>query len=143
LLLGIALASGEAERQRALDLGELGVGQIDLRRCSALLEMGGGAGAGNRHDVRRLGERSGDGQGRGLQSPCVGKSDKIAKPLAIAPPVEALKPRIGVAEILFAEAFDVLQKAAQIAARERRESDQNCAQFRAGLNEAKFRVARP
>src|SRR6202042_3709043 len=121
LLLGIALASGEAERQRALDLCELGVGQIDLRRQSAFLEMGGGAGAWNRRDVRRLGERPGDGQGRGLQSPRVRKSDKSVEPVAIAPPVEAMKPRIGVAEILFAEILYVLQEAAQIAARERRE----------------------
>src|ERR1700722_20830238 len=64
LLLGVALARGVAERQRAFDLGELGVGQIDIRRGRAFLEVGGGASAGNGHDMRRLGERPRDGQGR-------------------------------------------------------------------------------
>lgn len=65
------------------------------------------------------------------------------EPVAIAPPVETLKPWIGVAEILFAEGLYVLQQAAQIAARERREGDQNSAQFRASLTQAKFGIARP
>jgi hypothetical protein len=69
LALGIALASREPDRQRALDLCELGVGQIDLRRRSALLEMVNGACAWDRHDMRRFGKRPGDGQGRGLEAP--------------------------------------------------------------------------
>jgi hypothetical protein len=39
LLLGIALASGEAERQRALDLRELGVGQIDIGALASVQAM--------------------------------------------------------------------------------------------------------
>ena len=69
LLLGIALAGGEADGQSELDGGELLIGQFDLRRRGALLKMAGGARAGNGHDMRRLGERPRDGQGRGLQPP--------------------------------------------------------------------------
>ena len=67
--LGIALAGGEADRQRALDGRDLGVAEIDFGRGGAFLEMGGGACPGNRHDLRRLGESPGDGQGRGLEPP--------------------------------------------------------------------------
>ena len=69
LRVGIALAGGVAERQGALDLCELGLGQIDLSRGGAFLKMGGGATAGDRHNMWRFGERPGDGQGRRLQSP--------------------------------------------------------------------------
>ena len=47
------------------------------------------------------------------------------------------------AEIRLSESLDVLQQARQIAARKRREGDQNCAQFRACLNEAEFGIPRP
>jgi hypothetical protein len=69
LLLGISLTSGKADRQRAFNLCKLGAGQIHVRRRGALLEMARGARAGNGHDMRRLGERPGDGQGGGLQPP--------------------------------------------------------------------------
>jgi hypothetical protein len=44
LLLGKALARRQADRQRALNLCELSVGQIDLCRGGAFLEMRGTAG---------------------------------------------------------------------------------------------------
>jgi hypothetical protein len=47
--------------QLALNLCELVVGQVDLRRRRAFREMSGGTGAGDRQDMRRFGERPGDG----------------------------------------------------------------------------------
>jgi len=140
----VALASGEAHRQDTLEFGEPGRVEVEIGRRGAFLDMVGRAGPGNRDDVGSLGERPGDGERCGRDIPTLGERQERRQAVAVAPPVEPSKARVGVAEdVLAVEALDVLQKAAEVAAPDRREGDEQRARLCAGLNQPQFGVARP
>ena len=120
----IALAGGEAERQDALDLGELRGVEVEVRRGGAFLQMLGRSRAGNGDDVRGLGEGPGDRKRRRRDAPGSRERKEGLEPVPVASPVQPLEARVGVAELVGLESLDVLQTPAEKAARDRREGDQ-------------------
>src|SRR5208282_6888299 len=109
----------------------------------AFLEMFGAARAWNRHNVRRPGQRPGDGERRWLHRPRSGERQIGRQAVAVAPPVEPLKARAAMTEIPLVERLGLLEEAAEIAASDRRERDHDRPGLGAGLNEPELGIARP
>ena len=143
LRVRIARAGRKADRQNALEFGEPGRAEVEVRPGGAFLQMLGRPRAGNGDDVRGFGEDPGDRESGRRDVPGMSQRKKGLEPVPVPAPIQPPEARVGVAEVLGLEGFDVLQPPGESAARDRREGDQQRVRLGAGLNEPEFGVAGP